>query len=109
MFPPFVSPSTTSDAERKIFVVIKEQLPDEDWIALHSLGLTGHAAKPWAEIDFVLIGPSGVYGLEVKGGQVSRRDGLWLFRNRHNRINSKKEGPFEQVGTATSVLRKHLY
>jgi ATP:corrinoid adenosyltransferase len=109
MYPPFVSPNTTSDAERKMFIAIKEQLPDEDWIGLHSLGLTGHGVKPWAEVDFVLIGPSGVFGLEVKGGQVSRREGMWLFTNRHNRTFSKKEGPFDQVGTATSVLRKHLY
>lgn len=109
MYPPFVDPKTKSHAEKVLFKTIKDELPDDEWIVLHSLGLAGHPKKPWAEVDFVLIGPTGVYGLEVKGGRVHRTDGQWVFTNRTGHASTKEEGPFEQVGTATSVLRKHLY
>ena len=70
MLPPFVAESTQSAAERKLFVVLQDELSDE-WTVLHSLGSTLHDRKPWAEIDFVLVGPAGVYCLEVKGGRVA--------------------------------------
>ena len=109
MYPPFVDAKTKSEAERVLFKTIRDELPDKEWIGLHSLGIANHQGKPWAEMDFVLIGPTGVYGLEVKGGRISRADGEWIFTNRHGASNTKREGPFEQVGVATSVLRKHLY
>ena len=107
MLPSFVAESTQSAAERKLFVVMREELSDE-WTVLHSLGSTLHDRKPWAEIDFVLVGPSGVYCLEVKGGRIARRDGRWEFTNRHGKVSTKREGPFEQVGPATAQIRNYL-
>lgn len=108
MFPDQPSETTESAAERRLFRVIKLQTGD-DWLCLHSLGLTTHALKPWAEVDFVLIGPSGVFCLEVKGGRVARSQGEWLFTNRNGRTTRKREGPFEQVAGASSALRNFLY
>ena len=99
--------TTHSSAELRVFELIRERLDDE-WIALHSLGLAFHATKPWAEIDFVLIGPPGVFCLEVKGGRVARRDGLWHFTDRNDTTTVKTQGPFEQVGTASAALRHYL-
>ena len=93
-----------SEAEHQVFDMLETQLSHE-WTCLHSLGLAHHRRKVWAEIDFVLVGPPGVFCIEVKGGQVSRNDGIWTFRNRHGRENTKKEGPFEQVGSAAGALR----
>ena len=107
MLPPFVAESTQSAAERKLFVVLQDELSDE-WTVLHSLGSTLHDRKPWAEIDFVLVGPAGVYCLEVKGGRVARRDGRWEFTNRFGAVSTKREGPFEQVGPATAQIRNYL-
>ena len=107
MLPPFVAESTQSAAERKLFAVMRDELSDE-WTVLHSLGSTLHDRKPWAEIDFVLVGPAGVYCLEVKGGRVARRDGRWEFTNRFGAVSSKSEGPFEQVGPATAQIRNYL-
>ena len=108
MLPPFVAESTQSAAERKLFVVLQDELSDE-WTVLHSLGSTLHDRKPWAEIDFVLVGPAGVYCLEVKGGRVARRDGRWEFTNRFGEVSTKREGPFEQVGPAAAQIRRYLY
>ena len=75
---------------------------------LHSLGLSTHRSKPWAEIDYVMIGPPGIFCLEVKGGRVAQRNGLWYFTDRHGNENSKHEGPWSQVGSASAALRRYL-
>lgn len=98
---------TRSEGEREVFSLIKTELPNS-WSALHSLGMVTHPRKPWAEIDFVLIGPTGVYCLEVKGQRVARRDGQWIFTNRHGEENTHREGPFHQAAGASAALRAYL-
>jgi hypothetical protein len=103
MYPPQPLGKTESNAERRLFDLIRDELPAE-WAALHSLGLAHHPRKSWAEIDFVLIGPPGVFCLEVKGGRIRRDGGLWQFVDRNDGVGEKREGPFEQVGSASSAL-----
>lgn len=107
MYPPHPSERTTSSAEIRVFDWIRDDLPD-DWRALHSLGLKSHRRKPWAEIDFVLIGPPGIFCLEIKGGRVSRGDGVWRFTDRNNVVSTKSEGPFDQVAGAAGALRQYM-
>jgi Nuclease-related domain/AAA domain len=99
--------NTASAAEVLVFERIRDELPGH-WIALHSVGLTIHQAKPWAEIDFVLIGPPGVFCLEVKGGIVSREGGVWYTTPQHGvnagKAQALKESPFEQVSSASAAL-----
>jgi hypothetical protein len=57
-----------------------------------------------AEIDVVLVSPHlGVVLLEVKGGTVSVREGVWYSYGK-----PMKESPFEQVGTAKHRLIARL-
>lgn len=107
MYPPEISGDTKSAAEKRYFDLIRKQL-GEDWIVLHSLGLVGHHKKPWAEVDFVLIGPTGIFCLEMKGGRIARHEGVWAFTNGKEETSYKHEGPFGQVGSASAALRKHL-
>jgi hypothetical protein len=111
MLPDTVREDTSSPAEHAMFAHIRDGL-STDWTALHSLGLTIHHAKPWAEVDFVLIGPPGVICLEVKGGLVSRRDGIWYTtpqRGPHaGRARRLRESPFEQVGSASAQLFRFI-
>ncbi len=107
MIPDQVSDHVTSSAERRMFDRIRKGLND-NWTALHSLGIAHHATKPWAEIDFVLIGPPGVICLEVKGGRISRESGEWAFTDGAENRSRKREGPFEQVGSASSALHNWL-
>lgn len=97
---------TRSKAERRLFERLRE-LSDE-WVVLHSVGVAGHRTKRWAEIDFVLVGPVGVFCLEVKGGRVSRQEGVWRFTSGDGKTDVKPEGPFEQVGGAEAALRSYL-
>src|SRR4051812_37627931 len=107
MYPPEPRADTKSSAERELFRRIRAEVTD-DWIVLHSVGLGSHRYKPWAEIDFVLIGPPGVFCLEVKGGRIRREDGRWHFIDKDGNVAVKQQGPFEQVGSASAALRAHL-
>src|SRR2546430_989569 len=80
LVPDAPDPATASTAERRLLERLAK-LPAE-WAVLHSVGLSIHDRKPWAEIDFVVIGPAGVFCLEVKGGPLARRGGLWVFNVR---------------------------
>lgn len=102
--PPRDNPSR---AENRLFLRIRDELSNS-WVALHSLGLGNHRLKPWAEVDFVLIGPLGVFCIEVKGGRVARQAGEWLFTDRNGAERTKREGPFEQAGGASTALFKYL-
>lgn len=104
--PPRRLASPRSPAEAKVLEWLA-RLPD-GWTVLHSLGITNHPFKRWAEADVVLIGPPGLIVIEVKGGRVRRRDGLWEYIDRHGRATRSHEGPFDQAGGAHASLRRAL-
>lgn len=107
MLPSVISADVRSAAERRLFERFRRELSPE-WVGLHSLGLVVHERKPWAELDFVLVGPPGVLCIEVKGGRIRREAGEWVFIDRHGHESRKAEGPFEQVGSASAALRHYL-
>lgn len=102
MLPAMLADDHGSHAERRIFDALRDETPDA-WRVVHSVGLAGHRDKRWAEIDFVVICELGMFCLEVKGGAVERRGGVW-YSNGHELDQS----PFGQVGGAESALRGHL-
>lgn len=97
---------TASSAEKKIFYEL-ENLSDE-YTVFHSLNLPQHLYKITGEIDFVIISKLGILCLEVKGGQVERKDGIWKFTDRNGNSNTKTEGPYEQVQGNMYTLMKYL-
>jgi DNA polymerase III delta prime subunit len=107
MIPPYCEDSITSDGEKKLFRALENYLGDE-YAILHSLGIAEHREKIFGEIDFVIVCSEGILCLEVKGGLVSRREGLWYFTDRFGRENVKAEGPFFQVVSSMYSLRDHL-
>jgi hypothetical protein len=106
MIPPFYDENIKSDGEKKFFHVLAD-LSDE-YVILHSLGIAHHQEKVFGEIDFVIICNEGILCLEVKGGLVSRENGLWLFTDRYGNVHKKTEGPFQQVLSGMFALRQHL-
>jgi hypothetical protein len=102
VFPPEIPDPLRSKAEAHIFERFKRDAPD-DWVVIHSVGLTTHRSKPWAEIDFVVIGSFGVMCLEVKGGAVSLHDGRWTTNG-----TPLKESPFQQAAGGSSALHNYL-
>lgn len=95
---------TRGAAERKVLGWLAGL--DDAWTVMHSVGIGRHESKPWAEADAVVVGPAGAVVLEVKGGRVERRNGLWGFRDRWNRVTWKAEGPWAQAGGAAAALRR---
>ncbi len=79
-----------------------------DWVCLHSLGIAHHPYKRRAEIDFLLLTPQGIFVLEVKGGRVRRKDGVWLYTNRHGQTSTSAEGPVKQAESAMFSLERSL-
>lgn len=107
MIPEQISSKVSSNAERRLFARFKDELP-RTWIVLHSLGLSTHATKPWAEIDFVVVSPHGVCCIEVKGGRIARRRGQWVFTDRFGNETLRPEGPFQQVAGAATALYQFI-
>ena len=97
---------TSSSAEKKIFEKLKI-LPDE-YVVIHSLKMMEHMEKVEGEIDFVIISPNGILCIEVKGGRVERKDGIWIFKDRYGNENRKAEGPYEQVAGNMYSLMNYL-
>ncbi|MGY1703553.1 NERD domain-containing protein [Geodermatophilus sp. SYSU D00697] len=104
--PPLRVSSGRSLAETRVLQWLS-RLGDE-WTVLHSLGVLNHPFKRWAEADALIVGPPGLVVLEVKGGRVARRQGVWEFTDRSGRVTRKREGPFDQAGGAHGAIRRHL-
>ena len=95
--------ATGSQAEKRIFDRLRRAF-DDRYVAFHSLKPTHHPRKRFPEIDFVICGPEGLYALEVKGGRVVCRDGVWEYRDRHDQVSNALESPFRQAETALHGL-----
>ena len=103
MYPPYIR-DTGSNAERRLFKILENLSPSNEWMAFHSLNLSRHEYKKWAELDFVVVGPDGLYVLEVKGGGVACNDGIWTFTDRYGEEHRRTEGPFDQARTGMYSL-----
>ena len=76
---------------------------------LHSLGLARRKSSPYGEIDFVAIIPrEGIVCLEVKGGRVSCRDGVWRTVDGGGHAHELLKSPFRQVQQAMFALRDSI-
>jgi hypothetical protein len=76
---------------------------------LHSLGLTTTGNRPYGEVDFVVLIPSGsVVCLEVKGGRVSCREGVWETVDRSGQASALKRSPFMQSRDGMFALRNAI-
>lgn len=108
MIPPIIHPSVRSGAERRIFELLCNAPNTADWVCLHSLSLAKHEAKRRAEIDFLLLTKQGIFVLEVKGGRISRREGVWTYTDRWDNAVCKNESPFDQASSAMFSLEAEI-
>ena len=87
MIPSYLSPDVISRGEKEIFEILSSSPGTEDWIVLHSLNIPQHLTRPHHEIDFVVLAPGyGIFCLEVKSGDVSRKEGIWITKNRFRQL-----------------------
>lgn len=93
--------------ERSVYEKLGRDL-DRDWIVLHSLGLHGHETKIWGEADIVVLSTRGIFALEVKGGKVSCKDGVWTFGEPGGPTYTKREDPWTQAKTTMFAVQRKL-
>lgn len=98
MIPSVISPEIKSSAEKHIFEWFRDDPRTSEWIVLHSLGISNHNTVIHGETDFFVLVPyMGLFALEVKGGRVKRKDGIWSFTDRYGNVGTKERGPFDQA------------
>ena len=100
---PFRPHINATKSEQWVFNQLANDPALDNYVILHSLGLVRQKRKSYAECDFAVIGPAGVYCLEVKGGHVSRQDGLWTI-GWPGKMYTSEEGPFKQAQSARGTL-----
>lgn len=99
------TPRHCTPSERQIFHRMEHEL-DAGWVVLHSMDLLQHQTKIVGETDFIVLSTKGVFVVEVKGGIVSCRDGVWRYTDPGTRkYYEKREGPFAQANGAMFALR----
>lgn len=104
MIPPDFPPDTPA-GEAILFNKLRTDPGTDGWIVLHSLELRKHRTKSEGEIDMVILAPGqGILCLEVKGCEVTRRDGLWIYP-----YGTSAEGPFRQASRAMHSLRDYFH
>jgi len=108
MIPSVLREHTQSAAEREVFGILERTQLGEGACCLHSLSLSRHDYKLCAEVDFVIVTRNSVVVLEVKGGGVACRDGVWVFTDRFGVEHRKSEGPFQQARSGMYALRARL-
>lgn len=104
---PNAVPEGTTASEEAMFKLIRDAPGSDALTCLHSLGIARHRRKDYAEADFVVIAPTGIFCLEVKGGHVERKQGTWHI-GWLNRSYSSNEGPFKQAQSARWALLDYL-
>lgn len=104
---PSAVPEGTTASEEAMFKLIRDAPGSDAVTCLHSLGIARHRRKDYAEADFVVIAPAGIFCLEVKGGHVERKQGTWRI-GWQNRSYSSSEGPFKQAQGARWALLDYL-
>jgi len=103
MIPPSC-PAKAPLGEKELFLKLKDDPDTKDWIVLHSLDLKKHQTKIEGEIDILVLVPGvGVLCVEVKGCEVRREQGKWIYS-----YGSSLEGPFKQASGAMHSLRSYL-
>lgn len=108
-----ISPSIlthdTNRGETELRKILLNAFTSKNYVALHSVGLSEHSEKPYSEADFVIITDFGIFCLEVKGGNVERRNGVWTigYLDTGNYYESS-DGPFKQASRTVDPILKRL-
>lgn len=93
-------------AEHRFFELLRKVRLPEKSIALHSLNLRGDKKQSWYEIDFLIVTQTCIYGIEVKTGFLTSREGDWrVHKSNMDIAYTKKKSPYVQAKDATLYWR----
>lgn len=97
-----------SRAESRVAEILSQADIGEPATCFYSVHLSRHEYKRMSEIDFLIAVDGLLLVMEVKGGRLARREGVWTFTDRYGHVNEKREGPFEQARSAAFALQRIL-
>lgn len=78
-------------------------LHSDNWHFFHSVDIARHPEKVSGEIDFVAVSRTALITLEVKGGRITRTNGIW-----HANGREMDESPIKQAKDNYHALRRYL-
>jgi len=91
-----------------LFKKFRDDPDTSDWIVLHSLDTARHVRQIEGEADFIVLVPGhGVLCLEVKAGDVKRREGMWIYKHGTERKKVSRS-PFKQASEAMHSIRNYV-
>lgn len=102
-----ITHTAQSDAERRVARLL-HAIPSEDAVAFYSVKLRSHKYKQMAEADFVVLWKGVAVVIEVKGGGVSKFNGVWYSTDRRGDAHRLSSSPMEQARTAMFALKDIL-
>lgn len=103
MIPPSI-PADAPKGERTLFAKLRDDPKTRDWIVFHSFDIRRHVVRQEGEADMLVVVPEyGVLCLEVKGCDVLRHGGLWIYP-----YGTSPVGPFRQAADAAHSIRNYL-
>jgi DNA polymerase III delta prime subunit len=103
MIPPTFAADTPL-GEIEFFKKLRDDPDCSGWVALHSLDIKKHLTKIEGELDMVILVPEqGILCIELKGCDVKRIDGKWIYP-----YGTSIEGPFKQASKGMHSLREYL-
>ena len=115
MIPPVIDVNAPS-GEKEIFQLLKDTNSKKfkDCLVFHSLNYPQGTEKNkkqsyefFGESDFVILVPSrGLINIEVKGGKISREDGIWYTNNRFGK--HKIKDPFKQATNSLFEIGRYF-
>lgn len=103
-----IEKKSLSAGERTVARLLRDIDSDPNAVAFYSVDLRSHAYKQQAEADFVVLWRGTVIVIEVKGGGVSKHDGVWYSVDRHGDWHRLATSPMEQARSAGFALRSIL-
>lgn len=99
----------SSVGERLLYLKFKNDKSADSYFVLHSVFTNHHLKNICGELDFLVLAPGhGIFAIEVKHGNVWRKDGTWYYENRHGKITEKKRSPFSQVDSTLNSIRDYV-
>lgn len=99
----------SSRGEQILLHKFRTEESSQKFCVLHSLFIAKHIKTVSGELDFLVLAPGkGIFALEVKHGDVDRKEGVWIYTNRYGQSNTSLKGPFRQVSDTMHSLRKYI-
>ncbi|MCY4298417.1 MAG: AAA family ATPase [Flavobacteriaceae bacterium] len=80
-----------------------------DAFVLPSVFCSQHFKRVSGELDFLILLPNhGFFAIEVKHGNVQRKDGQWIYSNRNQQTFIKNRSPFDQVNKTMQSIKSYV-